>query len=135
MVSDLTLQGKIILAGSLAGSQPNDKVGFGIVRVLSNGNLDSSFGINGVVKTDFADSLVQAESIAIQPDGKILVAGGFCPLVANISKRFERTGVRKKSEALPPNPASGWEALPWHQAEAEAAGTTEALDHGEPATG
>jgi hypothetical protein len=33
---------------------------------------------------------------------KILAAGDFCSLDANIPRRFERIGVRKKGDALPP---------------------------------
>lgn len=39
------------------------------------GNLDYSFGINGKTITDFANSADVSYSIAIQPDGKIVLAG------------------------------------------------------------
>ena len=40
-------------------------------KKLSNGQPDSSFGINGVV----VDSMIRAYAIALQPDGKILLTG------------------------------------------------------------
>ncbi len=39
------------------------------------GDLDSSFGVNGIVKTDFGNVYVIYPSTAIQSDGKIVVAG------------------------------------------------------------
>ncbi|MEW6527710.1 MAG: delta-60 repeat domain-containing protein [Spirochaetota bacterium] len=44
------------------------------------GSLDTSFGVGGIVVTDFENGLDEAKAIAIQSDGKILVAG-----IANIS--------------------------------------------------
>lgn len=47
------------------------------VRLLSNGALDPSFGSGGVASLPFpAGSFGEGEAVAIQPDGKIVVAGG-----------------------------------------------------------
>jgi uncharacterized delta-60 repeat protein/LPXTG-motif cell wall-anchored protein len=46
---------------------------FGLLRVNSDGTRDTSFGSAGIVFTAFVGSA--ARSVAIQPDGKILVAG------------------------------------------------------------
>lgn len=43
-------------------------------RINECGEIDSSFGVNGLVKHTF-DQSNQAEAFALQPDGKILVAG------------------------------------------------------------
>ncbi len=59
--------GKIVVAGN-AG---ND---FVVARYTSSGVLDTTFGTGGVVTTDIR-STVLAESLAIQDDGKIVVAG------------------------------------------------------------
>ncbi|MEH2210726.1 putative Ig domain-containing protein [Nostoc sp.] len=59
--------GKIVVAGV---SNSN----FAVVRYNSNGSLDSTFGTTGKVTTDFASTDI-AYSIALQDDGKILVAG------------------------------------------------------------
>ena len=64
--------GKILVAGTTFTPLDGD---FGLVRYNQDGSLDSSFGTNGIVLTDFGGSDV-AKSVAIQPDGKILVAGG-----------------------------------------------------------
>ena len=69
---------KIVIAGSSYG---NTDVDFTIVRYEINGSLDTTFGIGGIVKTDFAGSDDNAYTMAIQPDGKIVVCGD----IVNIS--------------------------------------------------
>src|SRR5262249_43769685 len=48
---------------------------FALARYNSNGALDASFGTGGRVTTDFASPNDQAEAVAVQPDGRIVVAG------------------------------------------------------------
>lgn len=63
--------GKIVIAGSCFNGANND---FCVARFNSDGDLDTSFDDDGVVMTPVtADD--EASAIAIQPDGKILVAG------------------------------------------------------------
>lgn len=60
--------GKIVVVGSTNNGD------FGLVRYNGNGSLDTGFGGNGIVVTSItADEYARA--IALQPDGKILVAG------------------------------------------------------------
>lgn len=47
-----------------------------VVRVNSDGSLDSTFGGGGMVFTDIYGQADSAEDLAIQPDGKIIVVGG-----------------------------------------------------------
>ncbi len=47
---------------------------FVLARYTADGKLDSSFGVNGLVITDFNNSDDQANAIALQGD-KIIVAG------------------------------------------------------------
>ncbi len=61
--------GKIIVAGN----SNNQK--FAVARYKSDGTLDSTFGTAGKVTTDFFGSGVDGKSVAIQSDGKIIVAG------------------------------------------------------------
>lgn len=49
--------------------------GFVLVRYNSNGSLDGTFGINGIVKSIFGNTEALGRSVAIQVDGKILVTG------------------------------------------------------------
>jgi uncharacterized delta-60 repeat protein len=60
--------GKIIGVGSSGD-------GFGIARYNSNGSLDSEFGSGGIVTVLFKSSISTGSSGALQPDGKIVVAG------------------------------------------------------------
>jgi uncharacterized delta-60 repeat protein len=63
--------GKIIVGGST----PN---GAALVRLDTNGTLDSSFGSGGIVNNSFDNILGLVFGIAVQPDGKIVAgAAGF----------------------------------------------------------
>jgi uncharacterized delta-60 repeat protein len=62
--------GKILVAGQSYNGFNYD---FAVVRYNYNGSLDTAFGNNGKVITDFGND--SAKSIAIQSDGKIVVAG------------------------------------------------------------
>lgn len=68
----LQADGKIVLAGAadLNGNSP-----FAIARLHSNGSLDFGFGNAGKVTTNFFGGRNQANTVAIQPDGRIVVAG------------------------------------------------------------
>lgn len=61
--------GKLVIVGSLGG--------FDAVRYNSDGSLDSSFGTGGRVTINFSGTGSQdtAKSVAIQPDGKIVIGG------------------------------------------------------------
>ncbi len=66
--------GKIVVAGRSVNVLTDDD--FTVLRYNSNGSLDASFGNSGVVITDFDDhDDNHASTVAIQSDGKILVAG------------------------------------------------------------
>jgi uncharacterized delta-60 repeat protein len=69
-VADLAVQadGKIVVVGSIDGN-------FAVRRLNANGTIDGSFGVAGsIVRTDFGN-FGEAHAVAIQPDGKIIVAG------------------------------------------------------------
>jgi uncharacterized delta-60 repeat protein len=51
------------------------KTDFGVVRYLPDGGLNPNFGSGGIVTTPFAGKGAQAEAVAVQPDGKIVVGG------------------------------------------------------------
>jgi len=63
---------KIVVAGgSVIGLFDN----FALARYNSNGTLDTSFGTGGKVITNFGEVSSRAYSVAVQPNGKIVVAG------------------------------------------------------------
>jgi uncharacterized delta-60 repeat protein len=70
----LTLQsdGKIVLAGTARGISGTDD--FCVVRVGTDGRLDNSFGNGGKAVIDFGQ---YGMSVAIQHDGKMVVAGEY----------------------------------------------------------
>ena len=64
--------GKIVVAGYCVSGANLD---FCLARYLANGTLDASFGSTGKVITAIGSSTDVANSAALQPDGKIVVAG------------------------------------------------------------
>src|SRR5438046_618184 len=63
--------GRIVVAGSSGFD-------FALARYNPDGSLDSSFGVGGKVTTDFSGTgrfEEEAHAVALQPDGKIVVAG------------------------------------------------------------
>lgn len=64
--------GKIVVAGISHNGSNND---FALARYNSDGSLDTSFGGNGKVTTDFSGENDSGWSVGIQNDGKIVVAG------------------------------------------------------------
>src|SRR5262245_10342522 len=66
--------GKIVLAGDVGCCGPRRR--FGVVRYNADGSLDTSFGGDGSVTTDISAYPDDALAMALQPDGKIVVAGG-----------------------------------------------------------
>ena len=63
--------GKIVTAGAAVGMGS----GFAVTRYTPAGKLDTSFGQGGTVLTAIGPgSLSRANAIAIQPDGKLVVA-------------------------------------------------------------
>ncbi len=74
VIQSIALQkdGKIVVAGSVAPGADTD---FATARFNTDGSLDLSFGIGGVVITDLGGDTNQGNAVAIQKDGKIVVAG------------------------------------------------------------
>ena len=69
-LEDIAIQpdGKIVAVGRAN----ND---FGVVRYTSGGVLDTTFDGDGIVTTNFGSSTDKASAVALQGDGKIVVAG------------------------------------------------------------
>ncbi|MCF8000013.1 MAG: hypothetical protein K9L25_13345 [Methylovulum sp.] len=68
----LQSDGKIVVVGY---ATTNGTVKFGLVRYNSNGSLDSSFDGDGIVTTTIGSGEDVANSVVIQPDGKLVAAG------------------------------------------------------------
>ncbi len=63
--------GKIVMAGANAGATDD----FAVLRCLSDGTPDTSFGVNGVITSSFGSSNDVLSAVVVQPDGKIVVGG------------------------------------------------------------
>jgi uncharacterized delta-60 repeat protein len=86
--SGMVLQpdGKIVMVGGTFA-------GFVMARFNADGSLDTGFGIDGKVTTDIADGQFprsQARAVAIQADGKIVVAGEAQPTSAGLAVALAR---------------------------------------------
>jgi uncharacterized delta-60 repeat protein len=68
----LQSDGKIVVAGN---SDNGSNADFAVVRYNTDGLLDTSFGTGGIVTTAIGDGIDSVNSIALQSDGKIVVAG------------------------------------------------------------
>jgi uncharacterized delta-60 repeat protein len=74
-VDDLAIQmdGKILAAGWTHNGSNYD---FALARYEPNGMLDTTFDGDGIVTTEIGQKDQQAHGVDIQPDGRIVVAGG-----------------------------------------------------------
>ncbi len=64
--------GKLVVAGWIVNGGNDD---FAVVRYTTNGSLDLTFGTGGIVTTPVGGGFDDAYSVAIQTDGKLVVAG------------------------------------------------------------
>jgi uncharacterized delta-60 repeat protein len=70
--------GHVLVAGTAFSNGPTDD-DFALVRYTRDGRLDQTFGSSGIVTADFGSggstSLDRAGGLALQPDGRIVIAG------------------------------------------------------------
>ena len=81
--------GKVVIGGYSSNGTNKD---FALVRYKKNGDLDSTFGTNGIVITSLGSFDSEIESMGIQSDGKILAAG------YNLSMGYSLSMARYKSD-------------------------------------
>ncbi len=67
--------GKILVAGSSDAINTSNGNGYSIIRLTIDGSLDTSFDRDGKAIIPVGTSYDKARTMALQPDGKILVAG------------------------------------------------------------
>lgn len=80
--------GKLVAAGSSFTPSGND---FAVARYLPDGTLDPSFGTGGKVTTDFGGT-DEGLALAVQADGKLVVAGIAGPCCAFGLARYRANG-------------------------------------------
>lgn len=76
----LQTDGKIIAVGGSGDFSNSD---FAIARYNSDGELDTTFNTTGILTTSITSNRDQASSVAIQSNGKIVVAGHSNPISSN----------------------------------------------------
>jgi len=59
----------------VAGTDHSAQTGFALARYGITGTLDVTFGTGGLVTTTLPVGSLWGEAVALQPDGKIIVAG------------------------------------------------------------
>lgn len=84
--------GSIIVVGTttlyIAGYKEEKTGDFVLIKYSRNGNVDTAFGNGGRVIFDFSGHRDEAQAVAIQTDGKILIGGNaFAPYVSEITPR------------------------------------------------
>src|SRR6266446_9243269 len=72
--------GKLVVVGQTYQNNDYSDEDFAVARYNTDGTLDRTFGARGKVRTDFPGLAAVPSSVVIQPDGKIVVAGGAFPL-------------------------------------------------------
>ncbi|MBT6484795.1 MAG: hypothetical protein HOK71_08995, partial [Planctomycetaceae bacterium] len=73
--ADLVASVQVQADGKIVAAGRNNAGNIVVVRHNANGTLDAGFGAGGVVLTDLGSSSDLAESVAVQADGKLVVAG------------------------------------------------------------
>jgi uncharacterized delta-60 repeat protein len=92
--------GKLVMAGSFDGTSQD----FGLARFYSDGSEDMTFDGDGRAHTDFFGNGDQANAVALQSDGKILVAGS---AYRNITTKDEFALARYNSDGSMDNSFDG----------------------------
>ncbi|MBN2393342.1 MAG: hypothetical protein JXR84_21605, partial [Anaerolineae bacterium] len=69
--------GKIVAAGTVQNGDGDFDTSFAVARYNTDGTLDTTFDIDGIAITTFQPGYNVAHAIAIQQDGKIIVAGDY----------------------------------------------------------
>jgi uncharacterized delta-60 repeat protein len=67
--------GEIVAAGQAGSEAPDGPSSFALARFTANGQIDTSFGTNGIVTTPFANNTAFVSALAIQSDSKIVAVG------------------------------------------------------------
>lgn len=108
--------GKIIVGGT-SNISLSDSARFTLICYNTDGSLDSTFGTSGIVTTSFGSIYDWAYAVALQADGKIVLAGETNPVQFNdiaIARYISTTNVGIIDDEFPcvqelvyPNPIAG----------------------------
>jgi uncharacterized delta-60 repeat protein len=110
----------------VAGYAANVSTGldYALVRYTDKGKLDHSFGTGGIVTTDFFGSDDEIRGMAIQPNGKLVVAGLTEKGISEFSvARYNVNGTLDQSFGVSGAQFTAFETNPYDQAEAVRVGS------------
>ena len=121
-LEDMALQsdGKLVVTGA---ANVNNEENYGLLRITENGQLDTTFGEDGQVIQKIDNIYAISKNIALQSDGKIVVAGDATPFGGGKTQFFIARynnpvlavqNVKDATAALYPNPASDQITLDWN---------------------
>lgn len=83
---------KILLSGSIVNGS-SSATAHALIRLNNNGTLDSTFGNNGKVISDFGDYEHRGFAVIVQPDGKIVQLGNLRHIISLFTlSRFNADG-------------------------------------------
>ena len=68
----LQADGKLVLVGGVSAGGRDE---WGVIRLGPHGRLDPTFGDRGTLVTGFGPGFDEANAVAVQSNGKLLVAG------------------------------------------------------------
>jgi uncharacterized delta-60 repeat protein len=90
---DTQADGKIVVAGHLVNVNQ-----YALARYHPNGDLDTSFGVNGTITYPIGANFYQGADMIIQPDGKIITANNIGSLSSGVNvHRFNADGTLDES--------------------------------------
>ena len=109
----LPTTGKILAGGTIYTLlNPGAFIGFGIVRFNPDGSRDTTFGTAGLVQTlPFGASQCGGAAFTLQPDGKILLAGGCTKRTSTILTNFSAIARYTPNGSLDPTFGTGGTAV------------------------
>jgi uncharacterized delta-60 repeat protein len=109
--------GKILCAGTATATQTSSKKDILLIRLKPNGIPDPDFGNNGIIDADFGFGRNETAAIALQPNGKIILAGsikqlagsriGLVRFLSGLMVDAEVPSLPQKAHMAFPNPVSG----------------------------
>src|SRR5689334_4970185 len=123
-IDDVAVQpdGKLVLAGSIDQDGTGGEVDFLVARLNPDGSFDQSFGSGGTATMSFpakGNTSDSASGVAIQPDGKIVVAGTSHDQSLGDDRvavgRFNANGTPDSSFNAPGVPTDGGPPVPGEQ--------------------
>lgn len=65
----------LVVGGKLADGTGRTDIDYAVVKLTSNGAVDTTFGTNGLVTLDVGNGADNPRTAIVQPDGKIVVSG------------------------------------------------------------